>query len=129
MQTRHPKQHFIFPAIFILIVLSWILILVPPSEAGGLPKDLGVRMAKISVAETGLASKKKSELDEIQVKRLKIKSDPATIKLSTERIELSQILAMIEAATSPAEPDKTAKATQVRLEVETKIEEVEAAKL
>ncbi len=123
MQTRHPINTWIVRAIsmvFFLSLMMWVMI---PCDAGGLPRDLGLRMSKISASETGQAGEPKSNPDAPRVERPRIQSDPATINLSTERIELSEIMALIKAATSPA------KAPDVQTKMKTEVEEVKAAEL
>ena len=109
--------------------LLFLLLSVNPCEAKGLPKDLGIRMAKIYEGESGQAGLRRNKMQKFKGKKPKIKVDSETLKLSTERIELSELMRLIEITPSCVKPDKTANTNLDRLKFVLKIEDIKAAEL
>jgi len=127
VKKTQPFKHSI--RCFVLTVLAPVLFSQDPCAAKGLPKDLGVRMAKIYAGEGGQAGFRKTVKPEANLKKPKITADAATLKLSTERIELSELLARIKNPMASAEPDKTAKLSLEHSSITIKIAGDKAATL
>ena len=71
----------------------------------------------------------RKDKENIQPRKPKIQMDSATLKLSTDRIELSELQAIIENSLSSAEPDKTAKISLEQSKFALKIIGAKAAEL
>ena len=126
---KHSNRIGIRFLIMIPVLLGFMLLQGNPCEAKGLPKDLGMRMAKIHAGESGQAGEQKKVRENTRSRKPKIQMDAATLKLSTERIELPELLAYLQNPASSAKPDKTAKASLEQPKIAFKVEEIRAAEL